>query len=70
LGFGAWDLGFPLLGSPAPLLQYDTIIQQFRFSTGDMYKKKKVAALKHRRRQKKLKEKRKTQAPAAPAKEQ
>jgi hypothetical protein len=29
-----------------------------------MYKKKKVAALKHRQRQKKLKEKRKTRAPA------
>jgi hypothetical protein len=35
-----------------------------------MYKKKKVADLKHRRRQKKLKEKRKAQAPAAPPKEQ
>ena len=29
-----------------------------------MYKKKKVADLKHRRRQKKLKEKKKAQAPA------
>jgi hypothetical protein len=29
-----------------------------------MYKKKKVAVLKHRQRQKKLQEKRKTQAPA------
>jgi hypothetical protein len=29
-----------------------------------MYKKKKVAALKHRQHQKKLKEKRKAQAPA------
>jgi hypothetical protein len=37
-----------------------------------MYKKKKVAALKHRQRQKKFKEKRKAQAPAKepPAKEQ
>jgi hypothetical protein len=36
-----------------------------------MYKKKKVAALKHRRHQKKLKEKRKAQAPEqAPAEEQ
>jgi hypothetical protein len=35
-----------------------------------MYKKKKVAALKHRQRQKKLKEKRKAQAPEAPAEEQ
>jgi hypothetical protein len=34
-----------------------------------MYKKKKVAALKHRQRQKKFKEKRKTQA-QPPAKEQ
>jgi hypothetical protein len=34
-----------------------------------MYKKKKVAALKHRRRLKKFKEERKAQAPPAPAKE-
>jgi hypothetical protein len=35
-----------------------------------MYKKKKDAALKHRRRQKKFKDKRKAQTPPAPAKEQ
>jgi hypothetical protein len=42
--------------------QYATIIAQPGFSTQDMYKKKKVAALKHRQRQKKLKERRKAQA--------
>jgi hypothetical protein len=35
-----------------------------------MYKKKKVAALKHRQREKKFKERRKAQTPPVPAKEQ
>jgi hypothetical protein len=43
--------------------------QQIRFDAGNMYKKRKDAALKHRQRQKKLKEKRKAQAPPAPPKE-
>jgi hypothetical protein len=38
--------------------------QQPGCSAKEMYKKKKVAALKHRQRQKKFKEKRKAQAPA------
>jgi len=46
------------------VLQYGRIIPQFGFKSGDMYKKKKVAALKHRQREKKLKEKRKAQAQA------
>jgi len=44
-------------------LLYDKIISIIRFSEGEMNKKKKVAALKHRRRLKKLEEKRKAQAP-------
>jgi hypothetical protein len=42
---------------------YGRIIPQLGFNEGEMYKKKKVAALKHRRHQKKLKEKSKAQAP-------
>jgi hypothetical protein len=42
----------------------DKIISIIRFSVGEMNKKKKVAALKHRRRLKKLEEKRKAWAPA------
>jgi hypothetical protein len=45
-------------------LLYDKIISIIRFSAGEMNKKKKVAALKHRQHQKKLKEKRKARAPA------
>jgi len=37
---------------------------RLRFGVKEMYKKKKVAASKHRRHQKKLKERRKTQAQA------
>jgi hypothetical protein len=44
------------------LLQYARIILQPGYNTKDMYKKKKVAASKHRRRAKKLKERRKAQA--------
>ena len=46
------------------VLQYGRIIPQLGFGIKDMYKKKKVAALKHRQRRKKLEEKRKAQAPA------
>ena len=54
---------FVLSTSPfAPPLQYARIIHKFRRNAGKMYKKKKVAALKHRQRQKKLKEKMKAQA--------
>jgi len=47
-----------------PLLQYGKIISTIRFSAGEMNKKKKVAALKHRQRRKKLEEKRKARAQA------
>ncbi len=45
-------------------LLYEKIISIIRFSAGEMNKKKKVAALKHRQRRKQLKEKRKARAPA------
>jgi hypothetical protein len=51
------------------LPQYARIAPQHGFSAKDMYKKKKDAALKHRRREKKFKEKRKAQT-QPPAKEQ
>ena len=53
-----------------PLSQYARMTAELGYSTKDMYKKKKVAALKHRQREKKFKEKRKTQAPPTPPKEQ
>jgi hypothetical protein len=51
-------------GQPAsaPFLHYDRIIPQLGFSTGNMYKKKKIAALKRRRREQKFKERRKAQS--------
>ena len=64
---GIWSS--PLGGSPALLSQYGRITAQLGFGIKDMYKKKKVAALKHRQREKKFKEKRKAQAPPTPPKE-
>jgi hypothetical protein len=55
---------FTLRGSPALLSQCARITPQLGFGIKDMYKKKKVAALKHRRREKKFKERRKAQPPA------
>ena len=71
--FDLWFLNsvrhFPLLASATPLSQCARITLQLGFGIKDMYKKKKDAALKHRRREKKFKEKRKAQAPPAPPKE-
>jgi hypothetical protein len=61
---------FPLLASTITISQCARITPQLGLGTRDMYKKKKVAALKHRQRQKKFKEKRKAQAPPTPPKEQ
>jgi hypothetical protein len=64
--FDLWFLNsvrdFPLLASAITISQCARITPQLGFGIEDMYKKKKVAALKHRQRQKKLKEKRKAQA--------
>jgi hypothetical protein len=54
-------LGF-MISFFGDLPQYARIILQPGYNTKDMYKKKKVAASKHRRRAKKLKERRKAQA--------